>query len=243
LMQTNRARSILGFVELALGRAEEAVAWLEPARRALADGGYKEPGLYSFLPDHVEALVQLGRFEEAAAVLEPFEETARRRGRAWAIALAQRCRGLIGAAQGDSAGALEDLERSVSGLEQAGRPFELGRSLLVLGAVARRNRRRAVARDAFRSAAELFRSVGASTWTERAEREVERVGLGARAERRLTETERRIAELVAAGRSNPEIASELFTSRKTVEAHLSRAYRKLGIRSRAELAARVGSEV
>ena len=122
-------------------------------------------------------------------------------------------------------------------------PFDRARTLLALGTVQRRAKQRADARRTLEAALALFEELGAALWTERARAEIARLG-GRRARDRdeLTETERRIAELAASGRSNREIAGELFVSERTVEANLTRAYRKLGVRSRTELARRLPTE-
>ena len=127
--------------------------------------------------------------------------------------------------------------------EDVPQPFDRARTLLALGTVQRRAKQRADARRTLETALALFEELGAALWTERARAEIARLG-GRRARDRdeLTETERRIAELAASGRSNREIAGELFVSERTVEANLTRAYRKLGVRSRTELARRLPTE-
>jgi DNA-binding CsgD family transcriptional regulator len=118
-------------------------------------------------------------------------------------------------------------------------PYELGRTLLVCGQVQRRARRRSDAKASFERAQALFAEIGARLWADRAAAELARVGLRHGSPDVLTETERRIAELAASGLTNKEIAAAAFVSPKTVEANLARVYRKLGIRSRAELGARM----
>lgn len=234
-------REVLGLVELSLGRHAQAVEWLMPAHEALRAGGFAEPGAFRFVPDLVESLIALGRHEEARAVLGPYEETARRLGRQSALATAARCRGLLLAASGSPQAGLIALEVAIRLEAELGRPFELARALLARGSVARRAKRRGAADEALRQAGELFERLGAPLWAERANAERARAGFRPAGRTDLTGTERRIAELVAAGHSNPEIAVVLFMSRKTVEAHLTSSYRKLGIHSRAELAARAAS--
>jgi DNA-binding CsgD family transcriptional regulator len=117
-------------------------------------------------------------------------------------------------------------------------PLEKGPTLLALGSVYRRARRKRDARAALEEAVVLFEALPVPLWAERARREAARIGGRVPAGDVLTETERRIAGLVAEGRSNGEIAKALFLSRKTVEWNLSNVYRKLGVRSRAELARR-----
>ena len=134
------------------------------------------------------------------------------------------------------------LERSVEHLERSAARLELARSLTELGATLRRARHGKDAREPLRRAAELARACGSPAAEQRALDE-----LGASGERpagdpaldsaeALTPSELRAARMAAAGRSNREIAEELFVTPRTIEVHLTRAYRKLGIRSRKQLA-------
>ena len=115
-------------------------------------------------------------------------------------------------------------------------PFELGRTLLVHGQLQRRRGERRAGREMLQHALTIFEEFGAPLWAEKARAEIARIGVR-RAPEELTEGEERVAELAAQGLTNPEIATRLFMSRRTVEANLARAYGKLGIRSRAELGA------
>ena len=121
-------------------------------------------------------------------------------------------------------------------------PAEHGRTLLVKGRLQRRLKQRGAAAETLREAIAIFERIGAPIWAEQARRELERVGLR-RAPDELTASEQRVAELAATGLTNREVARAAFMSPKTVEANLSRVYRKLGIRSRAELGARMAVEV
>jgi len=117
-------------------------------------------------------------------------------------------------------------------------PFEHGLNLLVYGRLLRRAKHRGAAAEALTEAVAVFEQLGAPSWLAQARLELDRVGMR-RAPRELTATERRIAELAAGGMTNKEVAASLFISPKTVETNLARAYSKLGIKSRAELGARV----
>jgi DNA-binding CsgD family transcriptional regulator len=115
-------------------------------------------------------------------------------------------------------------------------PFERARTLLVLGATQRRAKRRRTARETLADALAFFERLGASHWADRARSELARVGGRAPSEGALTPAERRVAKLVAEGRTNREVAAALYLSERTIEGHLSRVYGKLGVRSRAQLA-------
>src|SRR6266545_2118466 len=139
-------------------------------------------------------------------------------------------------ARGDLEGAEEHLQRSLAEHARTQQPFELGRTLLVAGAVQRRMRRKRGARDLLEEALTTFDEVGAPLWANRTRRELARIGGRAPTSTGLTPTEAQIAHLVAEGRTNSEVADALFVSVHTVEANLKRIYRKLDVRSRTELA-------
>jgi DNA-binding NarL/FixJ family response regulator len=135
--------------------------------------------------------------------------------------------------------AIREIERALDEHRRLPMPLELGRTLLVKGQIERRTKRKAAAKESLQRALAIFEDVGAPLWAEKARAEVSRVGLRRMASEELTQTERRVAELAVAGLKNREVAAQLFLSPKTVEANLARVYRKLGIRSRAELGARL----
>jgi DNA-binding CsgD family transcriptional regulator len=164
-----------------------------------------------------------------------------RDARSWgtprAIGMALRAAGL---AEGGASG-LELLEEAAATLERSPARVEHARALADFGAALRRSGRRSDAREPLRAALDLADSCGARPVAERARQELRAAGARPRRPRMtgadaLTPSERRTASMAAAGLSNPEIAQALFVTKKTVEAHLGSAYRKLGIRSRAELA-------
>jgi DNA-binding CsgD family transcriptional regulator len=143
--------------------------------------------------------------------------------------------------EGDLDLALAALDRAVTEHDRMRCPFERGRSLLVLGSVRRRARQKRAAREALEQALGIFDELGASVWAQRAGEELERISGRRPGGGQLTATEERVAWLAAQGLANKQIASALHMSVHTVEAHLSRTYRKLGVRSRAALAGRLAA--
>jgi DNA-binding CsgD family transcriptional regulator len=189
--------------------------------------------------DQVEALVELGRVDEAGELLAWYEANAKALGRRSARASALRCRALLAAAAGDLDGSLALFEGALQEHDAVPLPFDRARTLLAYGAALRRAKRKADARAALEEAVSAFETLDAALLSEKARSELARIGGRRRSEGGLTATELQIAELVAEGRSNKEVAAALFVSVKTVEANLSRVYAKLGIRSRAALAAQL----
>src|SRR5581483_5980219 len=237
-----RARGVLGFLELSLGEAARALEWLSPARRDLQAAGIGELSIQAVVQNELEALVEAGRLDDALETIAWVEEKGRRADRAWHAAVAARGRALVAAARGDLEDAAGEVARALRAHERLPQPFELARTLLVQGQVERRAKRRASAREALTRALELFDSLGAALWAERTAAELARIPGRTRGSGELTETERRVAELVAQGLANKQVASRLFISVRAVEANLSRVYAKLGVRSRTELASRLGRD-
>jgi ATP/maltotriose-dependent transcriptional regulator MalT len=235
-------------LELSVGDAAAAWQAAEPVLAQVSHiRGAWEPRALLFLPDALEALIALGELDGAERLLDAFQDRARALDRAWALATldrawalatGERCRGLLVAARGDLAGAAAHLEQAVKEHERLAMPFELGRTLLCVGAVERRRKLRKSARAALGRALEIFERVGTSIWAARARTELDRTHLR-EAPAELSPTELRVAELAGGGLTNRQIATRLFVSPKTVEANLARVYGKLGIRSRAELGARM----
>jgi len=230
---------VLGFLALSLGDAQAAHAHLGPLVGALHAMGIGEPSIFPVLPNDAEALVQLGQLDQAEAILEELEAQGRALDRAWALACAARGRALLAAARGNPKQALGHLEDALAEHQRLGYPFELGRTLHAQGVVLRRERQKAAAKAALEQALAGFEQLGAALWAKRARDELGRVGLRPPAPATITAAEAKVAELAAAGRTNQEIARALFMSTRTVEAHLSRVYGKLGVRSRTELAHRL----
>ena len=146
-------------------------------------------------------------------------------------------RWLIQAATGGSEAAVECFERSLATDPAGDMAFERGRTLLALGEVLRRANQRRAARETLGRARDVFARCGSPPWARLAERELASVSGRTATPTELTAMERKVAGLAARGRTNVEIARELFLSVRTVESHLSSAYGKLGVRSRTELAA------
>jgi ATP/maltotriose-dependent transcriptional regulator MalT len=234
-----RLQAALGFLELSLGHAEKAHAWLSPLAARARPGGSQEPTAVRCLPDEIEALIEMDELEAAETFLERLEEQGRKGRRAWALATAGRCRGELAAARGDLGAARRALEGALLEHERLSDPLELARTLQVLGNVCRRTRQKRSAREYLGRAVASFDQLGAALWSARARKDLARVSPGASSRRQLSATEQRVAMLVREGRTNKEIARTLFVSVKAIEANLTRIYSKLGVRSRTQLAPQV----
>ena len=233
--------ALLVRLELAAGDHEAGLRWAQPALERLDPNG-PDPSYAFYVPDAVEALVLAGQVERARELLDPYERRCVELQRIWSRGACLRCRALIASAEGDQALASAQAEASVAALRDRGFPIELGRSLLVLGQLERRRRQRAAARAALQAAHEEFARTGAELWRRRAEDELNRTW-NPSSTARLSPSELRIARLAAEGLTNPEIAARQFVSRRTVEATLTRVYRKLAVRNRSELAAALSEHV
>jgi DNA-binding CsgD family transcriptional regulator len=230
-----------GLLELGLGRIDAAVAHLEQAVAHLAAWGLEHPG---FLPAEaylIEALVRARRVPEARARQSALEERAQRAGGWWPRGSVAHGRGLL---------AQEDFERHFREARdcygELPSPFDVARTELAWGERLRRERRRTEARAQLTAALAGFDRLGARPWAARARAELAaaeggRTRAAAAHEQPLTHKEGEVADLVAAGATNREAAAALFLSPRTVEHHLRQVYRKLGVRSRTELAAAYGA--
>jgi DNA-binding CsgD family transcriptional regulator len=193
------------------------------------------------LGDLLEALIATGELDEAEAILAVWEGRAAGLDRAWALAILARCRGLLLAARGDLEAAFAAFERAVAEHARSTDPFHHARTLLALGRTQRRAKRRAAARATLEDALARFEQLGAPLWADQTRAELARIGGRAPSRGELTEAERRIAQLVAEGRTNRDVAAALFLTEHSVETALSRIYRKLGLHSRTELAHHLGA--
>jgi DNA-binding CsgD family transcriptional regulator len=230
--------AVPGLVALWSGDAVTAADVLGEADRQAEALGWGAPDARPWTPDYAEALLELGRVDEAVRVVDLWEADARRLGRERVLAHVTRCRGLAAAAGGAVDDAVSLLKQAITQHDEVGDAFGKARALLALGIALRRVRQKLPAREAIQAALSGFEQLGAATWVERANAELGRIG-GRTREEGLTAAERRVAVLVAAGRTNREVAAELFLGERTVAGHLTRVYAKLGVRSRTELARRL----
>jgi DNA-binding NarL/FixJ family response regulator len=229
-----RARRVLGLVALSEGEAATAAAELGEAAELLGEMGFAHPGAPPVLPDAVDALAAAGDTEAARALLARLERQAAAVGSDWAAAEAERCRGLLLLADGDAEAAASALEAAAWRLQALEHEPSAARAVLALGRALLRAGRRTAAAEALADARRRFAGMGAALWEARAAEELDRAAPG-RARGELTRAERSVVTLVAEGKRNREVAQALYMSVATVEAHLTRVYRKLDIRSRSEL--------
>jgi ATP/maltotriose-dependent transcriptional regulator MalT len=221
---TSAALATLGLLELSLGQLEEAAAWYRQVPEQCWKGWFYWAGGRVAL-DAVEALSATGDHTLAVELASTLPDEARE------LSVARGC---LAAAEGD----LEQAIEHVRSAPRSTSPFRDAREFLLLGRLQRQARHRGQARETLEAARAAFDKLGATPWAERAQEELARLGGRSPAGTRLTESERRVAELVAAGHSNKEVATRLVITVRTVEAHLSKIYAKLGVHSRTELAAR-----
>jgi DNA-binding CsgD family transcriptional regulator len=235
-----RNLSALGFLDLSAGELQSALAHFGRAAELAERAGVRDPWFARFAVDQAETLIAAGALDEAEAVLDSFEDSARELDRGWARALAGRSRALLLASRGDLDAAQSMLEAALDELEHL--PFEHARALLALGTVQRRAGKKRAARESLQAARAVFEELGAELWVGRVDAELKRIGGRAPSSGDLTPSESRIAQLVAEGKTNKEVAAELFVTVHTVEQALTRVYRKLGIRSRTQLAHRLAAK-
>jgi DNA-binding CsgD family transcriptional regulator len=238
------ARRAVGSADLLRNEHARATESLRAVWEHTQREGVAEPGVFPVAPDLVEALIELGELEEARAVSNRLRELAEQQDHPWGRVTARRCSSLIRLAEPSyDEEAAAALAGAAAAYEALGLRFDAARSLLSLGRAQRRNRKWGAARASLEQAAAAFDELGSPGWADAARSEVERVG-GRRAAGtgELTTAERRVVELAVDGLSNKEIARSLVVAVPTVETHLSRAYAKLGVRSRAQLARRLSSD-
>jgi DNA-binding CsgD family transcriptional regulator len=225
-------QAIPGALELAQGEIDAAHQFLAPLPALMEALGFLEPVVFRFHADLIEVLVARGETHEAAVRLAELEACAERFPRSWAVGASARCRALLA---DDSAEAFAYYEAALACHDLNRERFERARTLLLYAVALRRAKRRREARGALCEAQLGFEELGAARWVERARGELARISGPAPRSGGLTETERRIADLVTSGRSNKQIAAELHITVRTVESNLTRIYRKLGVASRGQL--------
>lgn len=231
------ASTALGLLEVSLGHHDAALAVLAHSVAIVEEQGVIEPSRKPFLPDAIEALVGLGGLDRADRLTCLLDERARALGYPAATLSAARCRALVEVARGDVDTALTNLDLALAATPTVPVPLELARTLIVRGQLERRRRHKREATESLRRALTICDEIGAALWAQRASTELARLGPPAHDPGALTATETQIARLAASGLTNREVAAAAFISQKTVEANVSRIYRKLGIHSRAELGA------
>ena len=226
------AEFLSGALYNGLGRYETALAAVAPAERFYAEG----PAIWT-LTELIEAAVRCGQPERARRAFERVQETTRPAGTDWALGIEARSRALL-----DDGDDTEELYReAITRLRRTTIRVQLARTHLLYGEWLRRERRRLDAREELRTAHELFRDFGVEAFAERARRELQATGERARMRAvetldQLTPQETQIARLAVEGNTNREIAARLFISASTVEYHLRKVFRKLDVKSRAQLA-------
>jgi DNA-binding CsgD family transcriptional regulator len=239
----HRAHATLGFVELSRGDPVASARHLDRWYEALTAMHFGEPGYSRSHLDYLCALVGSGRLADAEVFRSELEGQAQRSGRESAAAVALTGSAMIDAAAGRTSGAQSAVASALAWYDRSPLRFDRARTLLIAGQIARRAKAKRQARDLLSEAQREFATFGATAWRAQAAAELARVNVRPGAPSTLTETERRVAELAAAGLTNREVADRMFLAIKTVEANLARVYRKLGIRSRAELGAQMGPAV
>jgi DNA-binding CsgD family transcriptional regulator len=201
--------------------------------------GVREPGARIWVDSSLaELYVAVGRLDDARAISQRLRTLGVRLGRPTLEGMADRIDALVLSETGDAVGAVAAATRAVSAHEGAPLPLELVRSLLTLGRIERRQKARRSAREALTTAKTVVAAVGHAPLEAAVDEELSRVS-AARSADDLTTTEGKVAELIARGATNREAAAILFVSVRTIETHVASIYRKLGVRTRAELRRRL----
>jgi DNA-binding CsgD family transcriptional regulator len=228
--------TVLGVIEGLAGDPGAGARALREARGLAGQLGLAHASALRAFIAEAELAAAAGDLDQADQALASFDGAARSHSAAWTAPLRRRASAAILAGRGDLAAAAAELEAAA--VDDAALAPDRARALLALGSVLRRLRELRRSRVALEQALALFQELGTPPWVEAAEAELARLpGRRPEASQRLTNAEAAIARLVAAGRTNREVAAELVLSVKTIEVTLTRVYEKLGVRSRAELAA------
>ena len=234
---TDRIGVLRGRIALSLDRPLEAIATFAAVEARLDAAGARHPLVYRFRGDQIEALALAGDVAGADAHLSRFESGVARIPTPWGLAVVARSRALTAAASGRLEAAEAELNIALEHHADLRMPIELGRTLMLLGRVRRRQRRKRHASEALVGARDAFASASAAGWEAAARRELERIGFRSSSVDELTPTEWEVARLAGSGMSNRQVADAMVLSPKTIDGALTRVYAKLGIHSRAELGA------
>jgi DNA-binding CsgD family transcriptional regulator len=233
-----------GMAALMAGRPQAAVGALDEVWEHTGREGVDDPGTFPVAADLVEALAEVGDHGRAGEVIDRLTALAEEQEHPWGLVTARRCWATLRLSIGHDEQAAEELEQSAADYGEMGLRFDRARCLFRLGRTHRRRKKWGAARRMLEEAAGAFEEIGSTGWAGQARAELARVGgRRARPAGELTPAERDAARLAAQGLSNKEIARRLFVTVGTVEEHLSRAYAKLGVRSRAQLVRRLSSPV
>jgi DNA-binding CsgD family transcriptional regulator len=233
------ATRALGLAALADDDGATAVRHLSAVWDHTRREGVEDPGAFPVAGDLVEALTACGDVGTATLVVDRLEEAALSQDHPWGQVTVQRSRATIALCGDYDPGAAGDLRDAAGRFADLGLEFDAARSLLRLGALQRRHRKRADARRSLEESLAAFDRLGCTGWSGHARAELDRVSGRRAGGGELTPSERQVVDLAVDGRSNKEIATALFVSVYTVEAHLTHAYAKLGVRSRTQLARRL----
>ena len=234
---TDRISVLRGRIALSLGRPQEAIATFAAVEARLDAAGARHALVYRFRADQIEALLLAGEVAGSEAHLSRFEAGVAKIPTPWGLTVAARSRALVATASGRLDAAEAELDIALEHHTDLPMPIELGKTLLQLGRLRRRQRRKRSATEAFVAARDAFGSAGAAGWDRTARRELQRIGFRSSSLDELTPTEWEVARLAASGMTNRQAADAMVLSRKTIDGALTRIYSKLGIHSRAELGA------
>lgn len=238
----DQAIMILGFLEVSLGNSADALTTLQPLLARVSTLPGTEIVTAAFLPDAIEAMIAVGRIEDAGPMIEALECHGRRLDRAWMLAMGARCRSMMLAAHGDVEAATRMAQQAMAAHQALAMPFERARTQLLLGQLQRRLRQKEATTATLTEALAAFERMKTALWADRTRNELARTSVRATRTTLLTPSEERVAELAASGLTNRDIGAAVFISPKTVEANLARIYRKLDIHTRAELGRVVGQQ-
>ncbi|HEX6129751.1 MAG TPA: AAA family ATPase [Candidatus Limnocylindria bacterium] len=225
----------VGLLDYAAGRTDQAADRIARLVSGDALAGSRSTEFAVVTPEIVAVLVEAGRLQEAERLGTALAARTNQLA-PWSEAAAALCLGQVAHAAGRLDEARARLDDAQARFEQIGTPWELAQTLLARGRLLRRLGQRRDAGSVLDQAIQIFDKLGAQPAANRAREELRRARPRRRSDDSLTDTERQVAVLVAQGLTNREIAAQQFTTVTTVEAHLTRIYSKLGIRSRTDLA-------